>query len=61
MRQGKDVNGWEQVSLADVICNKEMEARVKMELQVSGNKSKTLGTEVSILTCQATPMRSFTK
>lgn len=59
MRQGKDVNGWEQVSLADVICNKEMKARVKMELQVSENKSKTLGVEVSVLTCQAIPMRSF--
>lgn len=53
--------GGSRVVFADVICNKEMEAGAKMELQVSENKSKTLGEEVSLLTCQATPVRSFTE
>lgn len=37
MRQGKDVEDGSRLVLADTICNKEIEAGAKIELQVSEN------------------------
>lgn len=37
MRQGKDVEDGIRLVLADMICNKEIEAGAKTELQVSEN------------------------